>query len=533
MLQFELMSAWKIKKKLSKDLITHLLLERGIRTKKEKEDFFNPKIENHESLLKIDGIKLSQTRIKEAIKNQELIFIYGDYDVDGVSATAISYLALKSIGAKVMPYIPHREKEGYGLSKFGLDEINTNGGKLIITVDNGITAIEQAKYCKSLGIDLIISDHHTSLNELPETFSIVHSTKMCGAAVAWSLFKDLIKKDLAHELLQYVALGTVADLIPLVGLSRAFVNEGLKVLNETSSLGLKALILESGLLDKKISTYEIGFILGPRLNAIGRLEHALDALRLLCTSDPLKAARLARLLCDTNTARQKLTEEAMDDARSQIKEDKKIYILASPNWLPGIIGLVAGKVCEELKVPVIAISVGEVVSKGSARSVDGLNITEVLRSQTDLFVNLGGHSGAAGFTIETKNIEKLTSSLDKYFEKNNIKKSKSVLEIDAMLDLKEINFELAKELEKFEPFGIGNLKPIFANKNLKISDIRLLSNGKHLKFSVQGIDAIGFGMGEIGKDLENNQLIDLAYNLEINQFKGNKSLQFKLKDIIF
>ena len=538
MLQFELMLKWIIRKRLSKNLINHLLLKRGIKTKKEIEEFFNPRIKNYERLLKIEGISFAQKRIKEAIKNQELIFIYGDYDVDGVSATAIVYLALKSLGAKVMPYIPHREKEGYGLSQFGLDEIKSSGGKLVITVDNGITALEQAKYCKKLGVDLIITDHHTPLNELPEANSIVHSTNMCGASVAWCLVKDLVKEDLAQDLLQYVALGTVSDLIPLVGLGRAFVTEGSEVLNKTSSPGLKALILDCGLQGKKISTFEIGFILGPRLNAIGRLEHSLDALRLLCTKDFLKAARLARLLCDTNKERQRLTEEAINEARAQIIEDKSIHILKSPNWLPGIIGLVAGKVCEEYKVPVLAISVGKGVSKGSARSVDGLNITEVLRGQTKLFLSLGGHSGAAGFTIETKNIEKLTSNLEKYFKKNKIEKLERTLDIDALLDLEEIDFKLALELEKFEPFGIGNLKSILASKDLEVSDIRLLSNGKHVKFSVKdaersrSIDAIGFGMGERAKELSDSQQADLAYNLEINEFNGNKTLQLKLKDII-
>ena len=280
---------WKVLPKKSDDLVEQILINRGVKTKKEKEIFFNPKISDFEKDLKIPGIDKALKRISEAIKKNELVIVFGDYDVDGICACAILYKALTSLGAKVLPYIPHREKEGYGLSKLGLEFAKSSGAKVVITVDNGIVAFEQAKYAKSLGLDLIITDHHLPDKKLPAAYEIVHSTKMCGAAVAWCLIKDFINKELASELLQFVCLATVCDLMPLLNLNRTFVYEGLKILNQTTNPGLLALINESGLHFEEIGSFEIGYVLGPRINAIGRLEHAMDALRLLCTKDENRA----------------------------------------------------------------------------------------------------------------------------------------------------------------------------------------------------------------------------------------------------
>ena len=274
---------WKILPKKNDDLIEQLLINRGIKTEKEKELFFHPKISDFKKDLQIPGIEKAIKRIKEAIEKGEQIIVYGDYDVDGISASAILYKALASLGAKVLPYIPHREKEGYGLSRVGLEFARDSGATLVITVDNGIVAFEQAKIEKELGLDLIITDHHVPQEEKPDAYGIVHSTKMCGAAVALCLIKDLIKKDLSKELLQFVAIATICDLIPLIGLNRSFVFEGLKILNTTTNLGLLELINECGIRMGSIGSFEIGYMIGPRLNAMGRLEHGIDSLRLLCT----------------------------------------------------------------------------------------------------------------------------------------------------------------------------------------------------------------------------------------------------------
>ncbi|MDO8638843.1 MAG: DHH family phosphoesterase, partial [Candidatus Daviesbacteria bacterium] len=255
------------------ELEKQLLNNRGIKTEKQKELFFDPKLQDFEKDFNLAGISMAQKRILKAVKNQELIIVYGDYDADGICGAAILYLGLTSLGAKVLPYIPHREKEGYGLSKEGLDDAKSQGASLVITVDNGIVAIDQAKYAKKLGLDLIITDHHIPLEEKPESLSIIHSTKMCGAGVGWCLVKQLVTWGLAQELLDLVALATIADMVPLLGANRVLVKAGLKQMNKTKRVGLIALIKDAGLELGNIGTYEIGYILGPRLNAKGRLEH--------------------------------------------------------------------------------------------------------------------------------------------------------------------------------------------------------------------------------------------------------------------
>lgn len=517
---------WKVALKRTDDLIEQLLINRRI---KNKEDFFSPKVSSNEKDLKIPGIKKAQDRIERAIEKGEQIVIYGDYDVDGICASAILYKGLASIGTKVLPYIPHREKEGYGLSKIGLEYAKNSGASLVITVDNGIVAIEQAKYAKSIGLDLIITDHHLPGEKRPEAFEIVHSTKMCGASVAWCLLKGIISKELHTELLQFAAIATVCDLIPLKDIGRAFVAEGLKILRKTTNPGLIALI-EQGNINQELGSYEIGYVLGPRLNAIGRLKHAIDALRLLCTKDQVKAKRLAKLLCDTNIARQQMTQEATDEARLLIDGSKKIHILKSGKWAQGIIGLIAGRITEEFARPTIAISVGKTISKGSARSIDGVNIIEIIRSCSDILIDVGGHPGAAGFSIENKHIKIFTERVEKLVVALPDEVEK-VLEIDAEVERDKLSKKLISQLDEFEPFGFGNPRPIFATYNMKASDIRTVGAGKHLKLKVDDFDAIAFGMGQLADSIKTGQLIDLAYNLELNKFNGSEKIQLKVKEI--
>ncbi len=523
---------WKISPRKSEDLIEQLLLNRGLKTRKDREDFFHPALKNYSKEIQIDGIPKALKRIRQAIERGEQVIIYGDYDVDGICSSAILYKALTSLGAKVLPYIPHREKEGYGLSRVGLEFARDSGAGLVITVDNGIVALEQAKIAAELGLDLIITDHHLPLDKKPKALAIVHSTLMCGAGVAWCLIQSQISDSLRKELLQFVAIATITDLIPLTGVARAFVAEGIEELNRTKNLGLLALIGETSLKVGAIGSFEIGFVLGPRLNAIGRLEHAIDALRLLCTSDPLKAKRLANLLCETNSARQRLTTDALEQAKLMIdpKEEKSIHILESRDWIPGIIGLIAGRISEEYGKPAVAISIGEGISKGSARSPNGTNIVEVIRSCSDILVDVGGHKGAAGFTIRNEHLAEFKLKLEQEMDRLP-DGHEPFLAVEAEVESRALTKALARKLQRFAPFGYGNPEPLLVTRVMKVSDIRLLSEGKHLKFKSDGIDAIAFGMGQLSALLKEGQLVDMAFYLQINRFNGMETLQLKVKDL--
>lgn len=522
---------WNISTKHSDDLISQLLFNRGLKTSDEIEEFLNPKLESYESVFKIPGIPNALKRIEKAIKDNEQIVVFGDYDVDGVCSSAIVYLALSSLGAKVIPYIPHREKEGYGMSKVGLDNVRELGASLVITVDNGIVALEQSEYAKSLGMELIITDHHEPLDKKPSALAIVHTTELCGAGVAWCLIRSLVSKKLSEELLQFVAIATVCDLVPLIGANRALVKKGIKILNQTENLGLKALLTESGVKLGEIGTYEIGYMIGPRLNAVGRLEHAIDALRLLCTKNIKKAKEIAQLLSGINSKRQKLTMDGVDGARVMVNKSRNIHVLYSPEWMPGVIGLIAGRICEEESKPVIAIAVGEEISKGSARSVKGVNIIETLRECSDILMDVGGHSKAAGFTIETKRIGELEEKLERILKDKRIDFT-PILEIEAEVEKEKLTKKLAKELEEFEPLGLGNPRPILCCKGIQIRDIRTVGEGKHLKLKADNIEVIGFGMGGLLGELKEGSMVDLAFYLEINKFNGSENLQLKLKDIL-
>lgn len=522
---------WKIKPQKSVDLFEQLLLNRDLKTKKQIEEFFHPKLKNFAKNLKITGTVPAKKRIDQAIKKEELIIAYGDYDVDGICGAAILYLGLTSAGARVLPYIPHREKEGYGLSPTGLDFARDSGASVVITTDTGIVSFEMADYAKKLGLDLIVTDHHQPEGKkLPQALSIVHSLELCGAAVAWCLVRTLLPEQKAQELLDLVAIATVADMMPLLGVNRSLVKEGLKVLNRTERVGLKALVGHSKLELGQITSFEIGHLLAPQLNAMGRLEHAIDSLRLLCTKDPVKAAKLVDLVAATNEQRKLLTQQAVVEARVMIKEEKNIYLLSSKSWNPGIIGLVAGRVVEETQRPAIVISEGEIYSRGSARSINGLNIVELIRSSTDILVAMGGHSGAAGFTILTENLVKFKKRIEEKVVAPEFL-TEPALGIEAVVESQKINLTLVKKLADFEPFGVGNSKPILVSYKMELSDLRVVGNGKHLKGKVGGLDFIAFDKGNLLEVLQNGQLVNVVYFLDIDSYNGFEKVQLNIRDI--
>lgn len=548
------MKKWQVESKLKiKDLgfktesIIKLLLEnRKIKTKKEIDDFLNPEL----SEISINNLKLNKSeidksivRIKKAIKQNEKIIIYGDYDVDGICGSAILWETLNFLKANVLPYIPNRFDEGYGLSKEGIDNLLEKGNVgLIITVDNGIVANSAVDYANKKGIDIIITDHHVQSKKLPDAFSIIHTTLLCGAGVAYVFSKQILKQRIEKEdeHLSLVVLATIADLVPLLGANRTFVKYGLLALKKTQRPGLLALIDKSKVKKDDLGVYEIGHIIAPRLNAMGRLSSAMDSLRLVCTNNKKRAEELSFVLSKTNFERQQLTIEITESAKEKVrgKEINNLIFIADKSYQQGIIGLVAGRLVEEYYLPSIVISKGEKFSKASARSVKGFNIIEFLRTASDLLVDVGGHPMAAGFTVETKNLDllekKLFENAAKLIKKEHLEQ---VLRIDLELPLEFINLEVYKKIQELSPFGMANPEPTFLTKNLIIESIRLVGNdGKHLKIELSAknlkskIQGIYFGAGE-NINFKQGDRVDVVYVLDENVWNNNKSLQLKVKDL--
>lgn len=577
----------------NEDIIQILLENRGLNIKREIENFLHPSepytLTARDTKIDAAALRKALSRIIKAIKNKESIVVYADYDADGVTAGAIMWETLHKLGANVMPYVPHRVDEGYGLSVKGIDNVRARyDPQLIITVDHGITAWEKVDYAKKLGIEVIVTDHHVKPKKVPKCI-IVHTTQLSGAGVAWFVAKELLNRrrsvilgseaapksdsqkrtdsaqarmtkqrfdeNQKRELLALAAIGTIADMVPLIGANRAIAKYGLEAINTTEKVGLKALIKDAGLTQGDIRTYQISHMLAPRLNAMGRLEHAMDALRLLCTRKEDKAKMLAETLGLTNRERQQLTEETTLHAlqgltlQRQGETFKKLIFVAHRNYNQGVIGLVAGKLVDTYYRPAIVVARGETVSKASARSVNGFNIIEAIRSCMDILVDAGGHPMAAGFTVETAKLEELQSRLEELTEKElDEEQLTRVLKIDAEISLAVVSEELWRRIQEFAPYGMGNPEPVFATRNIQVVDARLVGkDGKHLKlrlrtrFVPQGkqnselrneiFEAIGFGLGKLYKQLSPEKPIEVAYTIDLDTWNGNKRLQLKLKDL--
>jgi len=546
MKKWEVLSKIKSQKaEVKNDEIVKILLEsRGVKTKKEIEEFLNPKLETVtvESVgIDKKQLKKAIARIKLAIKNKEQVVVFGDYDVDGITGTAILWEALNSMGAKVMPYIPHRIDEGYGLSIKGIEnlKLQNKNCSLIITVDNGIVANAVVDFANEQGMDVIITDHHVKPKKLPNALSIVHTTKLCGAGVAWILAQEL-EKNKTH--LELVALATVADLVPLKGANRTLLKFGLEELRKTKRVGLLELLKEAKLARESLGVYEIGHMIAPRLNAMGRLEYAMDSLRLICTTNPKRAVDLARLLGSTNKERQDMTLQtvlhAMEKVKSQKSKLKSLLFVVHESYEQGVIGLVAGKLVEEFYKPAIVVSKGEKFSKASARSVSGFNMIEFIRSVQEFLVDAGGHPMAAGFTVETAKLPLLQKALE---DKAELLLNKDLLtrslKIDCELPLSAISMKLYESLQELSPFGMGNPEPTFVSHSVVAEDVRLVGNeGKHLKLIVSSqktgakFEGIAFGMGEKAK-IHIGDKADIVYIINENEWNGERRLQLKIKDI--
>ena len=551
----------RIKELKNKDVVDILLENRGLKTEIQKRKFFNPTPPEKIAVksLSISEKELSKAikRIKEAIKKDEEIIIYGDYDADGICATAILWECLYSLTKTVYPYIPSRFDEGYGINAESVEKLKNSKHpnlQLIITVDNGIVASNAIDIANKLGIDVIVTDHHQPGKKLPKAFSIIHTDKISGSGIAWILAREVLAKlpATSYQLqssLELAVIGTIADQLPLLGPNRSFAKYGLEALNFTQRPGLLALFEEAGLVDsqtrlrkkataRQVGTYEVNFVIAPRINAMGRMEHAIDSLRLLCTKNALKAKELAEFLGRTNRERQRVVEEVVLHAMrlAQGKLARGTIVIAG-DYHEGVIGLAASKLVEEFYRPAIVLSKGQKISKASARSISGFNIIESIRKLDNITLGGGGHPMAAGFSIETDKIEIFSQKFEEITSPlltDEILTRK--LKIDAEIDFGVLSLELADKLSEFEPTGIGNSTPTFATYGVGIIDARTVGNdGKHLKLTLEKGDkkfgAIAFGKGEMFPKLSSNKKIDIAYNITADAWNGNKSLQLKVKDI--
>lgn len=535
-------TVWKVREnnpdKSSKDWLTHVLAKnRGLTTPQKLQEFLHPTFEQILAL-EFPQAEKCVKRVTDAIKAKEKMIVYSDYDADGICAAAILWETLFDLGADAMPYVPHRIKEGYGLSKPAISKLAKEGAKLIITVDHGVTATEQVEHAKSLGLDVIITDHHVLPKLLPKPFAMFHTTSLCGAGVAWRFAWEIakqIKPDYHEKLLEKLelaAIATVADLVPLTGGSRAIVKLGLEKLAKTKRPGLGALIRASHI-NGPIGTYEIGHILAPRINAMGRIEHGLDSLRLICAKNQNQADDLAQLLTRTNTRRQDLTTKAITNAMSLVRDDHAVGVIASAEWHEGIIGLVASRLVEAYKKPMVVISIGESFSKGSARSIPGFNIVEAIRASSEFLMDAGGHPMAAGFTIETRHIEAFSAKINEH-SKSLITEEilTPLIEIECQLEVSDITRHALKQTELFEPYGVANPMPLFLTKNLVVEDIRTVGAANdHLKLQLSGFSAIGFNMGRLSSDIRPGYLVDLVYTIAEDRYASSGGLQLKIKDL--
>ncbi len=554
----------------NKQLITLLLQNRQI---KEVDEFLNPT-----SPLKISlsdfGYKKEIEKVLKLLKEikdkGQTIVVYTDYDADGITGGTVLWETLYLLGFKVMPYVPHRKREGYGFSLKGIDAVKKQfNPSLIISVDHGITAKEKVTYAKKLGIPIIVTDHHLKPERLPnDAFAIFHIPALSGSGVAYFFAKEIFERltsevrlkleksktsEVLHKLennfstdyLALASIGSIADLVPLVGPTRSVVKFGLEAFHNIKRIGLKHIIRQAGIEGRKITPYEIGFIIAPRINAVGRLEHAIDALRLLCTTSEEKAAHLAGKIGDQNRTRQDLVKSAVIEAKKMVDSQThklvkpaqlpKLIILENKNWHEGIIGLIASKITEEFYRPTVVLTENDGFLKGSARSISSFHITNFLRDLKEYLIDVGGHKGAAGFTMEKSKFAQFSKEASKKADKLlSDKDLEKKIEADIKISIAPFSLRLVKSLEQLEPFGIGNPRPSFYSQ-VEIVDARLFGKtNDHIKIVVKDprspstLELISFFNSRQFSQLSRGGIVDVTYTLEIDRWGGSEKLRGKI-----
>lgn len=540
-------------------LIRELLRKRGIEDDAAIARFLQPDYEADlgDPFLMTD-MSIAVERIEAAVTAGEKVAVYGDYDIDGVSSTAVIMELLEAHGLQPVSYIPDRHTEGYGVNQSALEQLKGQGVTLVITVDCGITAVQEIAWAADNGIDVVVTDHHEPQELIPDRAVAVVNPKregdrypfkeLAGVGVAFAVVRALQSRTGVPEvgrekwLLDLVALGTVCDVMPLVGENRALVRYGLVVLRKTKRVGLVALMQSAGVEPESVRAFHLGYVLGPRLNAAGRMEHANFSLELLLTKDPIVAQQLAFQLEELNHQRQLEQQRITEEANSMAEEyaSDPVLVLADSSWPGGVVGIVASKLAERWDKPTLILEVKDGVAKGSGRSAAGYPLIDGITANAELFDKFGGHEGAAGFTLPADNLNLLRQGLNEHFleVEPDLEDSSSRREADLSLeDATQLDWELYNSLQLLEPFGHGNAQPVFEAGGLKVVSVDTVGKDQqHVKLRLatpEGtiFEAIGFGLAKEHSNLRSGQQVTVQALLEQNQYQGKSSLQLVLRGI--
>lgn len=537
-------------------IIANILLNRGITTFDAAKAFFRPSWENiHDPFLMADMDKASE-RVCHALYQKERIFIYGDYDVDGITSVSLMLLFFRSLGIEANYYIPDRLKEGYGLSVQGIQKAVDWGANLLITVDCGITASEEVAYATSLGVDVIVCDHHQPDNQLPDAVAVLDPKRsdclypfkeLAGVGVAFKLVQAVSQQtgleDISWKnLVDLVALGSAADIVPLTDENRLYVSKGLELINQYPSTGVSALIQEAGLEGREIGTGQIVFMLAPRINAVGRMGDAERAVRMLVSNSAEEAKQIASVLESENNLRKSIDEETFKEAMAMIEEQggpdsEMAVVLAKEGWHSGVIGIVASRIVERIYRPTIMIAIEDGVGKGSARSIPDFDVYSAIKKCESYLTAFGGHKYAAGLSIGTDQINDFRTAFKEVAE-SELGNSELIpkLHIDAEIHLDDITDKLVRILNQFAPFGPHNMRPVFMSRDLQVVGTPRIVGQNHLKLKVRQnthvFDTIGFGLGHLIDRLETNGSgLYMAYVIETNTWNGQTKIQLRIKDL--
>lgn len=542
---------------LSKELgiskvLSQLLINRGIKTAKEAEAFLNTKLTNLLNPHTFSGMPVAVKRIRQALDKKEKVMVYGDYDVDGITSTTLVTEVLAGMGLDVTHYLPHRVKEGYGLNKNIIDIAQQKKVKLLVTVDCGTSSHHEIKELNKHGIDVIVTDHHQPVGrDLPAALSVInpkaHNSgyaykELAGVGVAYKFCQAVSGKHLFEEL-DLVCLGTIADVVPLVGENRIIAKEGLGRLSKTRRHGIKALMEVSGIQGKPVNSTFVSFILGPRLNASGRMDTAESALKLLKSKDYTEALELAKSIDGYNRQRQKVEGKILEEAEAIISRDvnfkeQNIIVIAKEDWHTGVLGIVASKLADRFYRPTIVISMTDGLCKGSARSIKNFHLFEALSECRHLLEGFGGHAHAAGLVISKNSIEEFKIAINRLAkEKLELKDLLPALDVDMELSLADLNEDVARELEALEPFGADNPEPLFFTRSLRLKGEPQVLGKNTLKFWVTDgkatHQAIGFGMGGFRDSISGSKEFDMVYTPRIDSWRGDDSIILEAKDLFF